>query len=102
MNISELPQDIKELALLRQKEGKLDKFTDDLDDAFDWSETIEGHYYWKYWYDKQYGKVKPKNHEDAIAIIDAKIAYMQSVDAEMFYLTIGVLKDLIISIKENK
>jgi hypothetical protein len=33
-----------------------------------------------------------QNYDDVIAIIETKIAYMQSVDAEMFYLTIGVLK----------
>jgi hypothetical protein len=43
-----------------------------------------------------------KKENPAIKIIEDKISYMQSVDAEMFYLTIGVLKDLIISIKEIK
>jgi hypothetical protein len=50
-------------------------------------------------YQVKINKMKRKDLNKIIAIIE-KISYMQSVDAEMFYLTIGVLKDLIILIKK--
>jgi hypothetical protein len=49
MKISELPEEVKALALLRQLECKCffhSKNTDNLWHAFDWSETIEGDEYW--------------------------------------------------------
>jgi hypothetical protein len=50
MKISELPEEVRELALLRQKEciSKYyrDKKTDTLSLAFDWGETKEGYEYW--------------------------------------------------------
>ena len=56
MKISELPFTERELALLRQKECKLrwtSKTTDDLDDAFDWLDTKEGHSFWEEWHDRK-------------------------------------------------
>jgi hypothetical protein len=103
MKISELPQDIKKLALLRQQQEKdiiFSKTEDDLDEAFYWRGTEEGNGFWEHWDNKEAGTIEYKNYDDVIAIIETKIAYMQSVDAEMFYLTIGVLKDLIREIKE--
>ena len=55
MRISELPQDIKELALKYRSNNKkgLDKFSDSLQDAFWWDETVEGFNYWNEWDDKE-------------------------------------------------
>lgn len=51
MKISELPQDIKELALEYQKneedKKRFDNETDDLNYSFEWSKTIEGHAFWQ-------------------------------------------------------
>jgi hypothetical protein len=56
MKISELPEEVKELALLRQKKSVskyyTDKKTDNLDLAFDWEETTEGYSYWGGWKEK--------------------------------------------------
>ena len=38
---------------------------------------------------------------DAIEIIEKKIAYLQSVNEKMFYVSIGILKDLILEINKN-
>ena len=50
MKISELPKEVRELALLRQNTEKnnliYSKTTDSLGEAFEWSETIEGDEYW--------------------------------------------------------
>jgi hypothetical protein len=49
MKISELPQEIKELALEHQKRElgtHYLKNTDDLKDAFEWSNTDKGHDFW--------------------------------------------------------
>ena len=49
MKISELPEEVRELALLRQQESKaviFDRNTDDLQNAFSWINTIEGQDYW--------------------------------------------------------
>jgi Mg2+ and Co2+ transporter CorA len=49
MKISELPEEIKAVALFRQKEEKdtyYEKTTDKLCDAFSWYATIEGNNYW--------------------------------------------------------
>ena len=37
----------------------------------------------------------------AIEIIEKKIAYLQSVNEKMFYVSIGILKDLILEINKN-
>jgi hypothetical protein len=37
----------------------------------------------------------------AVRILEKKIAYLESVDAKMFYLNIGMLKDLIIEFEES-
>jgi hypothetical protein len=57
MKISELPLDIKELALKYQKKELAThylKTTDNLKDAFSWSCTDEDHDFWKKWHDKEY------------------------------------------------
>jgi hypothetical protein len=49
MKISELPEEIRKVALLRQQEEKgsyYNKETDNLQHAFEWSETTEGDIYW--------------------------------------------------------
>lgn len=55
MKISELPQEIKKLALEYQRNDKkgLDKTTDLLCDAFWWDDTKEGYNYWDKWDDKE-------------------------------------------------
>lgn len=50
MKISELPENIREIALQRQRDCKADwanKNTDDLSKAFEWSLTPEQHQYWE-------------------------------------------------------
>jgi hypothetical protein len=105
MRISELPQEIKELALLRQTEcvdPDYQKRTDFLENAFEWDDTEEGEKYWNDWDDKETIKEKPKNYDDVITIIENKIATMSSRGFESYYLPIGILKDLIREIKEIK
>ena len=120
MNISELPQEIKELALLRQQEciyTTHDKGTDNLCLAFDWSKTKEGLEYWEEYYWKEAVIIEPKNIETGTVItngkvwksveeitdiIEKKIATMSSRGFESYYLPIGILKDLIREIKEIK
>jgi hypothetical protein len=49
MKISELPKKVKEKALEYQKNQGNDlgnKYTDDLQWAFNWKKTTEGHEYW--------------------------------------------------------
>ncbi len=56
MKISELPEEVRELALKRQKECECyyhSKGTDNLWHAFDWNETKEGDYYWQQWHDRK-------------------------------------------------
>lgn len=48
MKISELPQEIRELALKYFNTG-----TDNLEHAFNWSETKEGTIYWLGWHEKE-------------------------------------------------
>ena len=101
MKISELPQEIKALAFLRQKEClslNYDKSTDDLDSAFDWTKTKEKYDYWNEWDDRKFKTDKEKITD----IIDNKIATMSSRGFESYYLPIGILKDLIREIKEIK
>jgi hypothetical protein len=61
MKISQLPEDVNIKALENQKESKgrlvWDKKTDNLDQAFDWEDSEEGHDYWRYWYDKEFIQV---------------------------------------------
>ncbi len=106
MKISELPQEIKELALLRQKECVPpfhDKKTDELCLAFNWSETKEGFDYWEEYYRTRFKTIEPKTDKEEITdIIEKKIAYLQSVNEKMFYVSIGILKDLIKEIKEKQ
>ena len=45
---------------------------------------------------------KIENHDTTIAAIEKKIAYLQSVNERMFYVTIGILKDVIREIGEKK
>jgi hypothetical protein len=100
MRISELPQEIKELALFRQLEFndlKYSKTTDKLGNSFNWEKTPEGHDYWDEWDDKE-----PKNYDEIIYIIETKIATMSSRGFESYYLPIGILKDLIREIKDLK
>ena len=59
MRISELPPDIREIALQRQRECKdelCDKYSDDLSNAFIWEVTPEGHDFWSDLYDKEISK----------------------------------------------
>ena len=60
MKISQLPKELKEKALNYQINASItwDKKTDILDFAFDWSKTIEGHYYW---FNFQHKEFKNKN-----------------------------------------
>lgn len=56
MLISELPPDIREIALQRRRECKdlhCDKNTDDLSWAFIWEVTPEGHDFWSDLNDKE-------------------------------------------------
>jgi hypothetical protein len=55
MKISQLPQDIKELAL-KYKKNEINPYyrknTDDLRMAFDWANTKENYYFWCEWDNK--------------------------------------------------
>jgi hypothetical protein len=105
MKISKLPQNVKELALLRQQEEKdleYNKTTDDLNYAFNWYLTEEQELYWEQWDNNKLEIIIPKNYDDVIAIIETKIAKMSSRGFESYYLPIGILKDLIREIKEIK
>lgn len=49
MEISSLPQELRELALQRQGECKApwtSRRTDKIEDAFDWTKTLEGYHFW--------------------------------------------------------
>jgi hypothetical protein len=48
MKISELPEEVRELAL-RNRVNK----SDNLRSAFVWVDTKQGKYYWQQWYDRQ-------------------------------------------------
>jgi hypothetical protein len=55
MKISQLPAAIRIKARENQANCKLrsyNKSTDDLATSFDWSNTVEGHYFWDDWYSK--------------------------------------------------
>mgnify|MGYP003671016532 CR=1 FL=1 len=60
MKISELPEEVRKLALLRQIQCKntyyINRTTDFLNLAFDWSSTIEGYQFWDELFKKEYYK----------------------------------------------
>ena len=39
---------------------------------------------------------------DTIAVLEKKIAYLKSVNEKMFFVSIGILNDIIREIKENQ
>jgi hypothetical protein len=45
---------------------------------------------------------KIEAYNDTILILEKKIAYLQSVNEKMFFVSIGILRDLIIEIKEKQ
>jgi hypothetical protein len=51
MKISQLPEKVKVKALENQRNASIgwDKKTDNLDQAFDWEDSEEGHDCWIYW-----------------------------------------------------
>jgi hypothetical protein len=56
MKISELAEEVRELALLRQRQCNnidFDKTTDFLGNAFKWDVTLEGYDYWDNWDSKE-------------------------------------------------
>jgi hypothetical protein len=55
MKISELPKEVRQLALLRQKQGKdtWRKDRNEINLAFIWKETLEGKEYWEDWHCKK-------------------------------------------------
>jgi hypothetical protein len=53
MKISELPEDVRKIALEYQKNSKdYSHLTDHLIDAFDWNKTNEGFDFWEEWHVK--------------------------------------------------
>ena len=44
---------------------------------------------------------KIEEHNRIIAVLEKKIAYLQSVNEKMFFVSIGILRDVIREIKEN-
>jgi hypothetical protein len=100
MKISELPQEIKELALLRQQEDGKYLNTNNLEDAFLWADTTEGRKYWSEWHEKEFGIIQPKTDKEEITdIIQKKIDIMEMRKFPNYNLAIGILKDLIREIK---
>ena len=77
MKISELPEEVKELALLRQKEIPDDLETDNLTMAFNWYNTEEGSDYWNQWHVKKTVKEKPEHYDNSNGIkeSDGKLMY---------------------------
>jgi hypothetical protein len=68
MKISELPAEVKELALLRQTEcvdPDYQKTTDVLENAFEWDDTEEGEDYWSEWDNKELIKEEPKHYDNS-------------------------------------
>ena len=45
---------------------------------------------------------KIEAYNGMIVILETKIAYLQSVNEKMFFVSIGILKDLILEIKEKQ
>ena len=103
MKISELPPDIKKLALLRQQECHFftdGKFSDNLTRAFLWSDTDEDVNFWDHWDDKECEIIQPKTDKEEITdIIQKKIDIMEMRKFPNYNLAIGILKDLIREIK---
>jgi hypothetical protein len=58
MRISQLPQQLRKIALEYQKHSDCDKTTDNLRCAFNWEHTLEGFYYWSNFH---YADFKPMN-----------------------------------------
>ena len=77
--ISKLPEDIREIALQRQREadGNWDKETDELEDSFYSEKTIEGYEIWQYVFDGNYApfrefheKLKQQENNGWISVED--------------------------------
>jgi hypothetical protein len=67
MKISELPKEVRELALLNQKQ-EIENYsttTDELEDAFCWDSTEEGEDYWFDWDNKELIKEEPKHYDNS-------------------------------------
>jgi hypothetical protein len=103
MKISELPPDIKKLALLRQQEClslNHDKGADQLCLAFEWGSTIESYDFWEHWNEKEVETIQLKTDKEEITeIIQKKIDIMEMRKFPNYNLAIGILKDLIREIK---
>jgi hypothetical protein len=54
MKISELPKEIKELALENIKKQKREFIKDCLSESFSWVESEQGYSFWDEWKDKEY------------------------------------------------
>lgn len=82
--ISQLPEEIKLLAIKRQKECKdkdFSKRTDELFQAFDWSKSSEGWYYWSKVCRDFYPK--PVEHDlrtKLASIIDRRLSRNETID----------------------
>jgi len=78
MKISELPQEVRELALKYQREEKnnvrYSKITDDLLDAFHWADTREGYDFWEEWINKP--SEKPTQYQIGIDTFERAEANM--------------------------
>lgn len=63
MKISELPKEIKKRALQLQRDSghKWNKTTDNLIDAFSWTDTKEGSIYWCEWHEKEPCEIQKKS-----------------------------------------
>jgi hypothetical protein len=72
MKISELPEEVRIIALLRQDTERnvliYSKTTDSLGEAFEWSETIEGDEYWCEFHESivkiKESKEEPKHYDN--------------------------------------
>jgi hypothetical protein len=54
MNINDLPDELKALALLRHEEKPMDKGAEDLQDMFEWCGTPEDSSFWLRIYEQKY------------------------------------------------
>lgn len=96
MKISQLPKEIQELALQRQKECTtldFDKDTDDLDDAFYFKATPEGEDYWIGVFNERIITMPPKSDLDTLIEILEKIELKQ-------YEYIDILRKEVVSIQD--
>lgn len=79
MKISELPQEIRELALKYQRDEKDDrnfsKKTDELSDAFNWTNTPQGINFWSDWSLKKTSE-KPTQYQIGIDTFERAEANM--------------------------